>query len=254
MLVVLSPAKKLNLNKQTFAKSSTPQFMNEAKKLIIALRKYKPTQLSKLMSISPVLADLNFERYQSWNPDHTVANSKTAVFAFDGEAYSGLNASSFSKKELEYAQEHLRILSGLYGVLKPLDLIHAYRLEMGTKLKLGKKKNLYEFWDDKITNEINKVLEQQKEKILVNLASNEYFKTINKKKIKAEIITPIFKDFNNGQYKMVMVYAKKARGMMTSYILKNQIEQVEDLKGFDETGYCFNETASTKNELVFYGG
>lgn len=274
MLIVLSPAKKLNLINKNFSKSSTPKFINEAETLINTLRKYKPTKLSQLMNISPALANLNYERYLNWNVDHSISTSKTAIFAFDGEAYAGLDAASFSNKELEYAQKHLRILSGLYGILKPLDLIHAYRLEMGTKLKVpvrtparqihsggekarsggGSKKNLYDFWGDKIGNEVNDILKNHKEKVLVNLASNEYFKVINAKKIQGEIITPIFKDFNNGHYKVVMVYAKKARGMMTAYILKNKIESIEDIKGFDDSGYCYNADASTKNEMVFLRG
>ena len=254
MLVVLSPAKKIDVNCNTFAKGSNPQFVEEAEQIIKNLRKFTPAKLSKLMSISPTLAELNYERYLAWNVDHSTSIAKTAVFTFDGEAYSGLDATSFSLKEMDYAQDHLRILSGLYGILKPLDLIHAYRLEMGTKLKLGSKKNLYEFWGNKIVNEVNDILKKQKGKVLVNLASNEYFKVINKKKIEGNIITPVFKDFNNGQYKMVMVYAKKARGMMTSYILKNKIEVVDDLMGFDASGYCYNAAASTENEMVFYRG
>ena len=254
MLVVLSPAKKLNLTSKNFSISSEPQFINEAERLINTLRKYNPKKLSRLMNISPALADVNYNRYLNWNIDHSFANSKTAVFTFDGEAYTGLNAASFSKKELEYAQEHLRILSGLYGILKPLDLIHAHRLEMGTKLKIGSKKNLYDFWGDKIVNEVNNSLKNQKEKVLVNLASNEYFKSINPKKIQGEIVIPIFKDFNNGKYKVVMVYAKKARGMMAAYILKNKIELIENLKGFNDSGYFYNAAASTKNEFVFLRG
>jgi len=252
MLILLSPAKKLNLDTKTFAKSSIPLYVNEAEKIINTLRKYKPIKLSKLMRISNDLAELNFERNLNWKADHSLA--KNAVFTFNGEAYSGLDVNSFSKKELEYAQDHLRILSGLYGILKPLDLIHPYRLDMGTKLKVSNKKNLYEFWGDKIVNAVNDILKTNKEEVLVNLASIEYFKAINKKKLQGEIVTPVFKDFNNGQYKVVMVYAKKARGMMTSYIIKNKVESIENLKGFDSAGYYYNAAASTKNELVFYRG
>ena len=174
---------------------------------------------SQLMHINPSLADLKYQRNIDWNRNHT-KNTKPAVLSFNGEVYNGLDAKSFTKTHQENAQKNLRILSGLYGVLKPYDLIHPYRLEMGTKLKIGRKNNLYEFWGDKIVNEINKDLKNQNENVLINLASNEYFKVVNKQKLKAQIITPIFKDFNNGQYKMVMVYAKKARGMMAAYLIK----------------------------------
>lgn len=254
MLVVLSPAKKLNETHPVKENATVPQFVDDAEKLINNLKKYSPKKLSKLMGLSDNLSVLNVERYQKWKKEHTEKNAKTAGLLFDGEVYSGLDAVSFNKKQMEYAQNNLRILSGLYGLLKPLDLVHPYRLEMGTKLKVGRKNNLYEFWGDKIVDEVNCLLESQQEPTLVNLASNEYFKAINKKKLKGNIVTPVFKDFNNGKYKAVMVYAKKARGMMANYIITNKIEKVEDLKGFDTAGYCFNEDASTTNELVFLRG
>ncbi len=253
MLTLLSPAKKLNEEKQSLNNCSSPIFVEESEKLIIPLRKYNAKKLSKLMGISSALADLNVERYLNWNTDHT-KNVNPAVLTFNGEVYAGLNAISFSTKEKDYAQNNLRILSGLYALLRPYDLIHPYRLEMGTKLKVGKKKNLYEFWGDKIVNEINNITNNQKENVLVNLASTEYLKSVNQKKLKATIITPTFKDFKNGQYKSIMVYAKKARGMMASYIIKNSIEKVENLKGFDTDGYCYNADASTKTSIVFYRG
>ncbi len=254
MLVVLSPAKKLNENHSVLENATIPQFVDEAEKLISNLKKYSPKKLSKLMSLSDSLSELNVERYQSWDKKHTIKTAKTAALIFDGEVYTGLDAVSFSKKEMNYAQDNLRILSGLYGILKPLDVVHPYRLEMGTKLKVGRKNNLYEFWGDKVVDEVNQVLENQKEKTLINLASNEYFKVVNTKKLKGDVITPVFKDFNNGQYKTVMVYAKKARGMMANYIIKNKLEKVEDLKGFNADGYCFNAAASKANELVFLRG
>lgn len=253
MLIVLSPAKKLNEKNQSLDNCSLPTFIEDSEKLINPLRKYSPKKLSKLMGISPVLADLNVGRYANWSTDHT-KDVNPAVLTFNGEVYAGLDAISFSKKEKDYAQNHLRILSGLYGVLKPYDLIYAHRLEMGTKLKIGRKNNLYEFWGDKIVNEINAVMTSQKENVLVNLASNEYFKSINKKKLDASVVTPVFKDFSNGTYKTVMVYAKKARGMMASYIIKNKIEKIGDLVGFDTAGYCYNKQASTNTEMVFYRG
>lgn len=254
MLVVLSPAKKLNENHPVKENATVPQFVDEAEKLINNLKKYSPKKLSKLMGLSDNLSELNVERYQEWQKEHNEKNAKTAGLLFDGEVYSGLAADKFTKAQLSYAQNNLRILSGLYGLLKPLDLVHPYRLEMGTKLKISRKNNLYEFWGDKIVDEVNSMLENQKEQTLINLASNEYFKAINKKKLKGNVVTPVFKDFNNGKYKAVMVYAKKARGMMANYIITNKIEKVEDLKGFDTAGYCYNEDASTTNELVFLRG
>ncbi|MGB0888178.1 MAG: peroxide stress protein YaaA, partial [Vicingaceae bacterium] len=235
MLVLLSPAKKLNEEPQLTTNCTTPIFVEESEKLINSLRKYSSKKLGSLMKLSPALSDLNVNRYKSWDLDHSKDVSPAALM-FNGEVYAGLNAKSFSEQEKEQAQNHLRILSGLYGLLKPYDLVHPYRLEMGTKLKTGRKNNLYEFWGDKIVDEVNTITSSHKEEIIVNLASNEYFKSINKKKLKAKMITPVFKDFNNGQYKTVMVYAKKARGFMASYIIKNKIEKVNDLIGFDTEG------------------
>ncbi|MBL4669544.1 MAG: peroxide stress protein YaaA [Flavobacteriales bacterium] len=253
MLILLSPAKKLNEQSQNLDGCTSPIFVENSEKLIKSLKKYSPKKLGKLMKLSDVLSELNVKRYAEWDVNHT-ENVFPAALTFNGEVYAGLNAISFSKKEKETAQNNLRILSGLYGILKPFDLIHPYRLEMGTKLKVGRTNNLYEFWGDKIVDEINLNLTAQKENVLVNLASNEYFKSINKKKLDARIITPLFKDFSNGQYKTVMVYAKKARGMMAAYIIKNNIEKAEDLVAFDSAGYCYNKKASTENELVFYRG
>lgn len=253
MLTLLSPAKKLNEEGQDLDNCSLPIFVEDAEKLIKSLRKYNPKKLGGLMKLSDALAELNVNRYAEWESDHS-QKVKPAALTFNGEVYAGLDAISFSKKEKETAQNNLRILSGLYGILKPFDLIHPYRLEMGTKLKVGRKNNLYEFWGDKIVNEINANLATQKENVIVNLASNEYFKSVNKKKLDARIITPVFKDFSNGQYKTVMVYAKKARGMMAGYVIKNNIEKAEDLVAFDTAGYCYNKEASSENELVFYRG
>lgn len=253
MLTLLSPAKKLNEEGQELDNSSLPIFIEDAEKLIKSLRKYSPKKLSELMKLSDSLSELNVDRYAEWELDHS-QKVKPAALTFNGEVYTGLDANSFSEKEKETAQNNLRILSGLYGILKPFDLIHPYRLEMGTKLKVGRKNNLYEFWGDKIVNEINQNLATQKENVIVNLASNEYFKSVNKKKLDARIVTPVFKDFSNGQYKTVMVYAKKARGMMARYIIKNAIEKAADIVAFDTAGYCYNKEASTENEIVFYRG
>ena len=254
MLVVLSPAKKLTIDGEKRDDYTLPQFSKESKKLISELRKFSPKELSKLMGISDSLAELNNERYREWNVLHELDDSKQAMFTFTGEVYSGLNASDFTKNEIEYAQDHLRILSGLYGVLRPLDLIHAYRLEMGTKLEVGKSKNLYEYWKSVIVKDINKSLKDQGTDVVVNLASNEYFKAINKKDLKAQVVVPVFKDYKNGEYKTIMVYAKKARGMMASFIMKNRLKNIEDLIAFDEGGYIYNEEASNGNEMVFYRG
>ena len=253
MLVLLSPAKKLNEEVQLTDNCSNPIFIQDSEKLIKSLRKYSSKKLQGLMKLSPVLSDLNVSRYQDWELDHTKDVSPAALM-FNGEVYAGLNAKSFSTTEKEEAQNHLRILSGLYGLLKLYDLVHTYRLEMGTKLKTGRKNNLYEFWGDKIVDEVNKITSSQKEELIVNLASNEYFKSINKKKLNAKVITPVFKDFNNGEYKTVMVYAKKARGFMASYIIKNKIKNSTDLIGFDTEGYCYNKEVSKENEIVFYRG
>ena len=251
MLVVISPAKKLSVEGKKPDWFTAPQFIEHSEKLIKELRKYSPKKLQQLMSISDDLAQLNVERYQQWTINHDTENTKQALFTFTGEVYAGLNATSFKKNELEYAQQHLRILSGLYGVLKPMDAIHAYRLEMGTKLKIGKKSNLYEFWGDTIVNEINNTLKANNDKVLVNLASNEYFKAVNKKKLATPVITPVFKDFTNGQYKTVMVYAKKARGAMAAFIMKNKIKTIEKLTAFDTDGYLFNEEASSSKNWSF---
>ena len=254
MLVVLSPAKKLSVEGDKPSFHTLPEYTAEAEKLITVLQKKKEKALQKLMGISPALAELNYERYQTWTPEHSLEDSKQAVLTFTGEVYNGLNAASFSDDDYSYAQDHLRLLSGLYGVLKPMDLVHAYRLEMGTSLKIRTKKNLYEFWGDKIAKHINGALENQGDDVLINLASNEYFKAIDKKKLKARVITPVFKDFKNGEYKTIMVYAKKARGMMAAYIIKNKIKEVEHLIGFDTDGYCYSEAMSSDDQPVFIRG
>ncbi|MGE0561925.1 MAG: peroxide stress protein YaaA [Flavobacteriales bacterium] len=252
MLILLSPAKKLSITGEKLKKFTLPTQLDKSEQLINELKKYSPKKLQKLMGVSPAIAELNVERYHLWKKEHNQTDSKQAILTFTGEVYSGLDASSLSEKEIDYAQDHLRILSGLYGVLKPLDLMHEYRLEMGTKLKIKKHTNLYGFWGDVIAKELNDILATHKNKTIVNLASTEYFKSVNTKKLKTKIITPIFKDGKNGNYKVVMVYAKKARGMMANYIIKNKINNAEDLIGFNIEGYYFNPKLSTETELVFY--
>jgi len=252
MLILISPAKSLDFETKSASQNFTEAvFLKESKSLITQLRKLSPDEIADFMGISPKLAQLNFERFLSWQLPFDMENAKQAILAFKGDVYTGIDAESLSEKELQTAQENLRILSGLYGVLKPLDLIQAYRLEMGKKLQTSKGNNLYEFWGDKITNEINKTLQEKEDRYLINLASNEYFKSVNKKKIKAEIITPIFKDFKNGQYKIISFFAKKARGMMTRFIIQNQLTDPEHLKAFNSEGYIFNPNLSKNNELVF---
>ena len=251
MLIVISPAKTLKTDLVARDDSTKPVFLSKSKKLAAELKNYKPADFSKLMSISAKLAQLNYERYQQWKSPYKNEESFNAIFAFRGEVFNGINIDDFSEEELIYTQDHLRILSGLYGVLRPLDAILPYRLEMGTKLPLGENKNLYQFWDDQITKAINKNLKEFKEETLINLASEEYFKSINIDLLKVKIITPVFKENKNGKYKVISIFAKKARGMMSRFILKNQIETVEDIKHFSEDRYFYNDALSTEDQIVF---
>ncbi len=255
MLVVISPAKSLDFENQSVIKDSSQlEFKKEAAQLISELQSLSVSDISILMSLSDNLSQLNYDRFQNFKKSYTDKNAKQAVLAFTGDVYVGMEAEKFSQEEFEYAQDHLRILSGLYGALRPLDLIQPYRLEMGTKFQNTGGKNLYEFWGNKVTDSINKQLKKSKSDILVNLASNEYFKVLKKKDIQAEIITPNFKDAKNGEYKMISFFAKKARGAMTAFIIKNKITSVEGLKGFDWEGYVYNESLSKVSELVFTRG
>jgi cytoplasmic iron level regulating protein YaaA (DUF328/UPF0246 family) len=210
-----------------------------------------PLDLSNLMHISDKLAGLNAARFTQWQPNFTPDNAKQAVLAFNGDVYTGIDAESFSQQDFDYCQTHLRILSGLYGLLKPLDLMQPYRLEMGTKLENSRGKNLYEFWGDIITNKLNEQIAATKSEMLVNLASTEYFKSVKKKQLNAQLITPMFKDWKNGQYKMISFFAKKARGMMVQYLVKNKIENLDGLLKFDLAGYEYNPELSKPNEPCF---
>jgi cytoplasmic iron level regulating protein YaaA (DUF328/UPF0246 family) len=253
MLIILSPAKTLNMEARAPSDFySIPNFLDKSQRIVDVLQKKNIKQLEKLMGISTQLAQLNFERYQQWHQPYTPEQAKQAIFAFRGDVYTGIDVDSLTSEQLKYAQDHLRILSGLYGILKPMDSILPYRLEMGTNIAVQRKKNLYDFWGDIITNEIKGALDENN--ILINLASNEYFKSINKKKLNATIITPVFKDFKNGKYKMVSFFAKKARGMMSRFILQNKLNKVEDLKHFEEDGYFFNEKLSTETSPTFTRG
>lgn len=251
MLMVISPAKTLDyespLATETFTK---PDFLADACELIDQLKELEPHQVSNLMSISDKLGQLNAERFQSWHTPFSAKNARQALLAFKGDVYTGLDAGSFNEQDFSFAQKHLRMLSGLYGILKPLDLMQPYRLEMGTKFENKRGKDLYAFWGDRLTQETNRLLKSDDE-VLVNLASNEYFKSLKKKDLEGRLITPQFKDWKNGQYKIISFYAKKARGLMCRYAILNRITDANDLKGFDLDGYYFSEDQSDKNNWVF---
>jgi cytoplasmic iron level regulating protein YaaA (DUF328/UPF0246 family) len=255
MIIIISPAKTLDFAaKPATEKYSLPLFSDMSKKLVKELRMYSPPKLEKLMKISSKLANLNYERYQEWHLPFSPQNSKQALFAFRGEVYTGIDADTMTMDDINFAQHHLRILSGLYGILRPLDLIQAYRLEMGTPLKTDKNKDLYQFWGDKLTNMLTNELDNEPGKILINLASNEYYKALDSKKLNTRIITPVFKDFKNGSYKFLSVYGKKARGLMTRFIISNKIDNPENLKLFDDDGYFFNDRLSNRDDWVFTRG
>lgn len=250
MKLVLSPAKSLDFETQLPTdKHTEPQFLKQSERLNSILKKKSAKSLSKLMSISDALGQLNYERNQSWQLPFTSENARPAIYAFSGDVYRGLDAYSISTKKLDTMQDKIRILSGLYGLLKPTDLIQPYRLEMGTKLPVGSKKNLYEFWKRAITKALNEELED--DELFLNLASNEYFKAIDTKALKVSVVTATFKDFKNGEYKTIMTYAKLARGYMTRYIIDSNANTLDDLKGFNYEGYHYSEPMSSDTELVF---
>lgn len=250
MKIVISPAKSLNFETEASTSDYTqPVFLKEAERLSKILKKKSARSLSKLMSISPALGQLNYERNQEWAVPFNPENAKQAVFAFTGEVYRGLDVTSMKEADISFLQDRLRILSGQYGVLKPLDLMQAYRLEMSTRLKVGVKPNLYKFWDSKITDSLNSELEEGE--LFVNLASNEYYKVLQPKLLKVPVITPVFKEFKNGDYKVVMTFAKLARGLMVRYIVDQKVDSIEGLKGFNVNGYAFDANLSTDTELVF---
>lgn len=252
MIIVISPAKSLYEHCPVHFESYTEiDFLPEAEKIVSILKKKKPAQLARLMDISPKLAELNFQRFQAWTPVFTPENSWQAALMFNGDVYQGLKAETFTENDFEIAQQKLRILSGVYGLLKPLDRIQPYRLEMGTNLPVARKKNLYEFWKTKITAKLNEELAQTDQKLLINLASNEYFGAIDTKKLKARIITPSFRENKNGKYQMVSFFAKRARGLMSRFIIQNNISDPEELKAFDREGYYFNNQLSGENDWVF---
>lgn len=255
MLIVVSPAKKLDYDTPVKTRKSTiPDFLDQSQILIDRLRQFSALDLAELMHLSMNLAELNFDRYHDWTQDIGIHNAKQCLLAFKGDVYTGMDAESFTAKDLDYAQKHLRILSGLYGLLKPLDLMMPYRLEMGTKLQNERGKNLYEFWGIQITDAINAQLKKQGDDVLINLASNEYFKSVKKKAVQGRIITPQFKERKGDEYKMIGIYAKKARGLLSRYILTNRLSDVEQIKQFDDEGYAYDDFLSTEDNWVFTRG
>jgi len=250
MLILVSPAKTLDYESPlATSRFSQPRFTEQSQQLIDTLRDLSVQDVAELMKLSDKLASLNVARYQSWQPEHTPDNARPAVLAFKGDVYTGLDAESFSEDDFEFAQQHLRILSGLYGVLRPLDLLEPYRLEMGTRLKTAAGDNLYQFWGSRITEALNEELAN--DDVVINLASNEYFKAVQPKSLNARLITPVFKDFKNGQYKIISFYAKKARGLMSRYIIQNRIESPEAIQAFDLEGYYFSAEQSKGDTWVF---
>lgn len=250
MKIIISPAKSLDFENKAPTKHYTqPRFLEQSTKLNKKLKTLSPKDLSGLMKISDNLAHLNYHRNQNWQTPFDLENSKQAIFSFTGTVFKGIDVNSLSEEKLPILQENLRILSGLYGLLKPLDLIQPYRLEMGTKLSLETAENLYKFWKNDLVNSLNNEL--NKDDLLVNLASLEYFKALPKKLLKVPMITPVFKDFKNGEYKTVMTFAKKARGLMVRYIIENDVKTLDELKGFNLDKYAFSKKMSTKNELYF---
>lgn len=250
MKIVISPAKSLDFESALPTnKHSEAQFLNKSETIQKTLKKKKPKVLMELMDISEKLAELNWQRNQDWSLPFKTKNARPAMYAFNGDVYVGFDAYSIPENKLEVLQDKLRILSGLYGLLKPLDLIQPYRLEMGTNLKVGTKKNLYEFWKKTITDSLNK--EMKKDELFINLASNEYFSAVDVKSLKVPVITPEFKDYKDGKLKMISFFAKKARGLMVRYIIDNNVETLEELKNFNYEGYAFDANLSKGNKLVF---
>ncbi len=252
MLTVISPAKTLDFESQGITtKSSKAQFPERTQRLVATLRKQSPKQLEKLMGISPTLAQLNARRFREWCNEADIHNSRQAILAFKGDVYLGLAVENYNQRDFNFAQKNLRILSGLYGVLRPLDLIQPYRLEMGTKICPEQVKNLYEFWTDDITNGLCADLGKHRNKSLINLTSKEYFRSINPELLPGKVITPVFKDLSNGTYRVLSFFAKKARGHMATFIVKNRINKPDDIKSFNVDGYQYNEDLSKEYDWVF---
>ena len=252
MLALISPAKTLDYETALPTDVHTlPRLLTHSQQLIDISRQLSATQIADLMKVSEKIAQLNVARFKDWQPEFNFSNARQAVFAFKGDVYTGLDAYALNDSQIEYAQQHLRMLSGLYGLLRPLDLMMPYRLEMGTKLHNARGHNLYQFWGHHITDLINQDLANAESELLLNLASDEYYKSVNVAEIRAEIIKPVFLDQKNGKYKVISFYAKKARGLMARYMIENQLQRIEDLKSFNLDGYYFDSGSSIHGELVF---
>jgi len=251
MILVISPSKTLDFSEKCKDEHTIPDFLKESIGLIEVLRKLTTSEIAELMDLSEKLAVLNYQRYHDFSIPFTLENSCHAIYAFKGDVYEGLDVEAFTQEDIKYAQSHLRIISGLYGLLRPLDLIQPYRLEMGIKLSNQNYKNLYEYWGNKITVKLNELLKTGGNNLLVNLASTEYFKVLNPKLFNARLVTPVFKERKNREYKVIPIFAKKARGLMASYIIKQRVENIDGIKQFREDGYGFNLNLSTETELVF---
>jgi cytoplasmic iron level regulating protein YaaA (DUF328/UPF0246 family) len=252
MLILISPAKTLDYQSELATTRFTqPELLDHLQQLIKVARQLTALQIKALMGISDKLADLNATRFHDWQPDFTPQNARQAILAFKGDVYTGLQAETFTDADFDFAQQHLRMLSGLYGVLRPLDLMQPYRLEMGIRLENAHGKDLYQFWGDVITHKLNDAIAAQGDDIVVNLASDEYFKSVKPKSLNAQIIKPVFLDEKNGKFKVISFYAKKARGLMSRYIIENRLTKPEQLTGFNTEGYFFDEELSGKSELIF---
>lgn len=255
MLILLSPAKTLDFESDSkIAATDKPRLIRQSQALAKQLKRLSPNDLRDLMSISQELAELNHQRFQDWDGTHSKPDSKAALFAFQGDVYRGLKADELTTKQIQYAQSHLRVLSGLYGVLKPLDRMQPYRLEMGTRLQNERGKDLYDFWGDRIATTLNKDLDESKSKRILNLASNEYFKSVDKSVLNAEVISPTFKEYKNGKYKLISFFAKVARGTMASWVVRNRAKTVKKLTQFNEDGYRYDAESSTDTVPVFLRG
>ncbi len=252
MLTVLSPAKTLDFETApTTRRSTRPQFIERAAELVKEARELSPGDLRELMGVSEKIAELNHRRFMNWSEPFTLDNARQAILAFKGDVYTGLQAETLTAAQLQFAQQHLRILSGLYGLLRPLDLMQPYRLEMGTRFATSVGRNLYEFWGDSLTRALNTQLGKSGSRVLVNLASNEYFKSLQPGALDAEIVTPVFKDLKGGKYKVISFYAKKARGQMARFIIDNELNEPDGLRRFRRDGYRYNRAESTVREPVF---
>ncbi len=252
MKIIISPAKKIDSSKdRNDIPFSEPCFLNKSIELVNILKEFSPTELSRLMGVSANLGLLNSDRYLSWSLPFNLNNAKQAILSFKGSVFSAMNTEDFNKTDFDFAQKHLRILSGLYGILRPLDLIQPYRLEMGTKIRTENAKDLYQFWRETLTCNLAEEIADKKTRCLLNLASNEYSKSLNLKELGVPIVTPVFKDFKDGKLKVISFFAKKARGNMCRYIIKNKINSYKKLVDFSEEGYIFDKDISSNSEFIF---